>query len=250
MKFLDEYTLLIFFVLLFYFSCENRVDSRKLETNLEKDGFLVWNINPPNDLTPVEKREFVKKEVMVKLPKDYIFLDYIYYIKGCSLSTFHRDVTSSQSTFNTKYPTYTAVLYEYDGDFVSICPNSHKTYPFTFSQPLSISGKKNTLVLFNCEMLHAGMINKIGVDRKVIQFKIVHKDDYDKLAHLNKVHVDKIGNCNLDPNYEAILRKLSFYFSFIINTVFRQALIRKEDGGVVSGLQNIVPISFYNNIKN
>ena len=41
-------------------------------------------------------------ELLKHLPKDYVFLNYEYEIKGRTLSTFHRDVTSSQYEFNTK----------------------------------------------------------------------------------------------------------------------------------------------------
>ena len=244
--------LLLLLLIIIYYSFEKNIDAKKLynDTSLKTDGFIVKNINSIlNDNFDLNKKKKIIENISLKkLPKDYIFLEYSYYIQGCSLSTFHRDVTSGQTTFNTKYPTYTAIIYEYDGDFLSICKNSHKTYPFTFSLPLNISGNKNTLIIFNSDMLHAGIINKIGNNRKALQFKVVHKYDYNKLKHLNDINVNKIGECNLYYINEYILRKLSYYFSFLINTLFKTFLINKKKEGIISKIQDKAPIKFYNNI--
>lgn len=200
-------------------------------------------------LTPQQKLQVVKHQVAQILPPEYITLDYIYYIQGCSLSTFHRDVTSSQHSYNTEFPTYTVVVYEYDGDFVSICPNSHSTWPFTWSRPIDISGKKYTAVIFNADLLHAGIINSIGADRKVIQFKVVHNKDYHKLAHLNSVCVDKIGNCHYSNSFESFLRVCSYHGSFLWNTIFKDLLISKQSNGLGSLIQQLVPLTFYNNLS-
>lgn len=246
------YILIIIIFVIIYYSFEININAKELynKTSINNDGFIILNINNKlnDNLNLLEKTNIVKKTTLKILGNDYIFLDYKYYIQGCSLSTFHRDVTSSQTSINTKNQTYTAILYEYDGDFVSICKNSHKTYPFTFSKPLSIYGEKNTLIIFNSDMLHAGIINKIGKKRKVLQFKIVHKNDFNKLKHLNNINVNKIGKCNLSYTNEFILRKLSYYFSFIINTTFRTFLIDKKEEGIISKIQDKIPIKFYNNI--
>ena len=97
-------------------------------------------------------------------------------------------------------------------------------------------------------MLHAGIINKIGNNRKALQFKVVHKYDYNKLKHLNDINVNKIGECNLYYINEYILRKLSYYFSFLINTLFKTFLINKKKEGIISKIQDKAPIKFYNNI--
>jgi hypothetical protein len=211
-----------------------------IESNEITNGFYTWSVPFRDDMSTQDKLAVIRQEMTRMLSSDYITLDYIYYIQGCSLSTFHRDVTSSQHSYNTKYPTYTVVVYEYDGNFLSLCPNSEKEYPITWSRPVDISGKKYTAIIFNADILHAGQINTIGRDRKVIQFKVVHKDDYDKLKHLNGVQVDKIGDCN-NSSFESLFREFSYHTSFIWNT------ISKKSDGLGSTLQQLVPLTFYNN---
>lgn len=241
--------IIILILISLYYTIEIPINTKKLinKTNLEKDGFIIWEINIDNELNPQQKKKQIEDFVLKRIPKGYMFINYLYYIQGCSLTTFHRDVTSNQQTFNTKYPTYTAVLYEYDGDFVSICPNSHKHYPFTFSLPININGRKNTLIVFNADMVHAGMINKNGNNRKVLQLKIVHKEDKDKLQHLEHTNIIKSNDIKLNSINEMILRKLSYQTLFITNSLFRPLIMEKKKDGILQKIQNIIPINFYIN---
>ena len=93
-------------------------------------------------------------DVLKNLPNNYVFIDYIYKIQNGSLSTFHRDVTSSKHIYNTQYPIYTLILYKYDGDLLSLCPGSYKTYPCTWSSIVNINGKSGTCFLFDSDLLH------------------------------------------------------------------------------------------------
>jgi len=43
-----------------------------------------------------------KRQILKRLPPGYRFLDYTYTIDGCTLSTFHRDVTSRPTTLHAK----------------------------------------------------------------------------------------------------------------------------------------------------
>jgi hypothetical protein len=185
--------------------------------------------------------------VLQRLPPGYQFLDYYYYIKGCSLSTFHRDVTSGQRYFQTKHPTYTVIIYEYDGEFLSVCPNSAESYPFTWSRPVNINGVKNTIVLFDADTVHCGIINSIGTERKVLQYKVVHRDDLNKLKTLNNIKVEKTTSCDLSLPLEKTLRFMSWHFCWLINTVFTPLLQKRNFEGVSKYMQDLVPISFYNN---
>ena len=97
----------------------------------------------------------MKADVLKMLPPDYIFIDYEYNIKNVALSTFHRDVTSSQKIFNTRYPTYTLILYKTDDDMLSVCPNSHKSYPFVWSNIININE-----LLLNVNLLKKNKTNK------------------------------------------------------------------------------------------
>lgn len=219
------------------------------ETKLCQDGFVSWEVSYPEHIDWQDKIKIVENDVLNLLPDGYRFLDYSYYIQGCSLSTFHRDVTSCQHILNTKYPTYTVAIYEFDGDFISVCPKSHLTYPFVFSQPLKISGRRNTLVLFNADLVHAGIINTKGLERKIIQFKVVHESDMDLVQHLKNIDVRKTQDCTLNPTVELFLRKLSWIFAFFVN-LCSPLLQKRYKNGISSMIQSMIPVSFYNNVNN
>jgi hypothetical protein len=240
--------ILIFFLYMYLYTVEKKITVSP--SNIFKKGFIYYEFNIDLDnLNVNDKKNIIKNSVLEKLPKDYIFLDYYYYIKGCSLSTFHRDVTSGQKYLNTKHPTYTIILYEYEGDFLSLCPNSYKQFPFITSKVISISGNKNTIVIFNSDILHAGIINSIGQNRKVLQFKVVHKEDLYLCNDLNKILVEKNTNCNLNNNLEHILRFSSLHFAWLINGFMYPLSQKKYNNGYIKYIQEQIPISFYNNIK-
>ena len=124
--------------------------------NITNDGFCVlYNPNYAINTTSYPCQQ-LQNDVLEKLPEGYIFIDYVYKISNVSLSTFHRDVTSSKYIYNTKYPIYTLILYKYDGDLLSVCPGSNKTYPFVWSSIINIHGKSGSAFLFDSDLLHAG----------------------------------------------------------------------------------------------
>jgi hypothetical protein len=212
------YLILIYIVIYISYLLYELDDKKSNNRKLEEDGYIIIN-NPYN-----------KYDVLKKLPKGYNFINYIYEIKGCAISTFHRDITSSQYIFNTKYPVYTYVIYHNTGRLLSVSPGSHKTIPFLWKNIYTISGKGNTGVLFNSDLIHAGAINKFGDKRHIIQYKICHYEDLNKLNHLIGINTTKIGNCkNNNKNYEFILRKFSLLFPFIINHLFTGLIQKKPD---------------------
>ena len=98
------YLILIIFVIIFILY--ESYDYYKYYRTLEVDGYKVF-------------MKFDTKQILNELPDGYGFIDYKYQIKGCSLSTFHRDVTSSQTIFKTKYPVYTCITYKNTGDLLT-----------------------------------------------------------------------------------------------------------------------------------
>jgi ectoine hydroxylase-related dioxygenase (phytanoyl-CoA dioxygenase family) len=165
-----------------------------------------------------------KQEVLNQLPEGYEFMNYKYSIDGCTLSTFHRDVTSSQYVFKTKHPVYTFITYEYDGTTLSLCPGSHKTTPFLLSRPITVNSNS---VLFNCDVVHAGSLNLEKKPRKAVQYKIAHRDDIQKLKHLEGIDKVKQTNCE-KRRLDVLYRKLSLIFSYIINHQMTPHLQNRE----------------------
>ena len=241
--------LVLLILLVVYYSYEHNIDISEISenTNIHEDGFKIWNVKFKKNESKHNMLKKLKELSLKELGKDYVFLDYKYHLKGCSVSTFHRDITSNKTTLKTKYPTYTALIYNYNGTYFSICPKSHKTYPFTFKRPLSISGKNVGLVLFDGDLLHAGMINNIGNKRDFMQFKIVHKSDFKKLKHLNKINLYKQNDCNNSFFFDLLLRKLSYFFACFIN-LFNSFFIKKEKSGLKKHAQDFFSfLNFYNN---
>lgn len=179
--------------------------------NLERDGFEV--VEP--------------KDVLARLPKGYAFLPYRYTIEGCTLSTFHRDVTSSRYVFKTKHPVYTFITYDYAaGAPLAVCPGSHRTTPVLFSPPVKVNARS---VLFDCDLVHAGALNEFHTPRRATQYKVAHVDDHPRLKHLFGIDTKKVGNC-AETNYytDFILRKLSLLFSYPINHIFTGHLQQRK----------------------
>jgi hypothetical protein len=190
-----------------------------------------------------------KEEVLNMLPPNYEFLNYMYSIRGCSLTTFHRDVTSGQYANNTRFPTYTVILYKYSGDHCSVCPGSHESF-FLFSFPVHISSDKHCVVIFDCDVVHAGALNTIGADRIVDQFKVAHVRDIPKLQHLHDVYTDKIGQCDQNHAMELFKRNASYQFSYILNHVCTPLLQTRHSNGILAAIQHIFlgqDSGFFNN---
>ena len=207
--------------------------SCKFENDLASNGFVVFHDHNFNS---------IKQHIT----DDYVILNYEYVIKGCSLSTYHRDVTSSRYVFKTRHPVYTYIQYFNDGPLLSVCPKSHKTTPFNFNRPITINGTQNTAILFNCDLLHAGCINQFGDKRIVKQYKIAHKDDLDKLKHLQDIKKVKVGECDISPTYEYLCRKISLQFPYLFNHVLTPYLQSNHDTLLNTILLNIYGRSFYN----
>jgi hypothetical protein len=241
--------IIVVFIILYilYYNIEEyesyRVSVKK--RTLENDGFCVF-YNPKYAIeTTNYPCEELKNDVLNLLPPEYVFIDYIYKINNVALSTFHRDVTSSQHIFNTKHTVYTLILYKYNGELLSLCPGSNKTYPFVTSRILNIGGNPGTAFLFDCDVLHAGRINKCK-DRRVIQYKICHKDDLPKLKSLVGIYREKTDKC-VNDFYVKIMRKLSYYFEMPINYFAYPLMIKRENNTLIGFIQSFFPMSYYNN---
>lgn len=235
--------LLFVIIYIFIYLLESYEDGKHRE--LEVDGFCVLQ----NDkyLTTNKKPCYqLQQDVIQQLPDGYEFIDYIYTIKNVALSTFHRDVTSSKNIYKTKYPVYTLILYKNEGELLSVCPRSHQSYPFVWTRIVNIKGKKGTAFLFDCDLLHAGCTNYCK-EREVIQYKICHRDDMDKLKHLQGIRKNKSGVCKITTG-SVWLRKLTYFFEFPINYLFYPFMIRRKSSDTLIGkIQSFIPVEYYNN---
>lgn len=261
---------LVFFTIMYYdIETNELVDYENSKYNIEKDGIQILYYQESVDQESVDQEskdqennypidwpkqngfpsDKLKSDVLAILPADYVFLDYIYTISGNSLSTFHRDVTSSSKIYNTEFPVYTMILYKTTGELLSFCPNSHNTYPFVWSKIVNITGKGGTVFVFNSELLHAGSTDNCE-KRYAIQYKICHRNDISKLSHLNGIRAKKASDCSdssLKKWVFRLFRKWSYYFEMPINTFFYPIMIEKQDG-IIGWVQDMIPIKYYNNI--
>ncbi len=188
-------------------------------------------------------RNFV--DILEYLPNpDYVVMNYVYILEGPPLFTYHRDVTSSKTVFRTKYPTYTCIEYDYDGDFLSVAPSSHKGW--TCGLPVTLSGKRGTRILFDCDLLHGGVGEP--VERIAAQYKIVHRDDLPILKHLEGTTVCKRGT-TVSYFTQVWLRVTSYVFAVPIQWIFLPLLHRQYIGGIYGFFQSLIPINHYNNYK-
>jgi hypothetical protein len=241
--------LLILVYILFYFvEIDDTYDESIKTRSIPKDGFCV--LYNPKYASSVGMNGWpsqdLERDILQKLPSGYAFIDYIYKINNVSLSTFHRDVTSSQHIYKTNYPVYTVILYKYDGELLSICPGSNLSYPLVLSRIVNIDGKSGTTFLFNSDILHAGRINNCE-KREVLQYKVCHKSDLVKLVHLTGTRIDKTDICEISY-WNLFLRKMSYYFEMPINYLFYPLMIQREKQTTIVGkIQNYIPIQFYNN---
>lgn len=223
--------LLLALTFIAYYSVESEPES---SFSLGRDGVVAFSAK--------------KQRALDFLPPDYRFIDYEYTIQSTALSTFHRDVTSSARLHGCRYPVYTLIIYEYGGNLMSVCPGSHRTWPYVWSRIVNVSGPPNTAVLFDSEILHAGQPNQCK-PRLLRQYKICHRDDLSKLTHLQGIRVAKKEKC-VDDAWTRVKRKLSYYFAHPLNHWLYPFLMQKEGEDTWTGkVQSIFSRSqFYNNL--
>lgn len=218
------------FALYLYWTCHEQALRNSLE--LEKDGVLLLD-------------HCDQEKILALLPTDYEFLDYRYSITGCSLSTFHRDVTSSPYVFKSQHPIYTLICYGSEGEMLSVVPGSHRQAPFVWNTAKIIHSEQAKSVLFHCDVLHAGVMSR-DKDRVAVQFKIAHHKDIALLADLQGINVEKRETNSVPLFYEWLCRKLSLLFPFLVNHVFTRYLQRQDNSRLNRLLLGVFGRSFYN----
>lgn len=169
-----------------YFIVENLLDGEQLKYILN-----LWKNKNYSDIKYYFKNKTIQDKIKNYFGENYIFIDYTYMIENSAIHTYHRDYTSSRNYNNLKYPSYTMILYLDESDTgLNIIPGSHKdNYPlYILNKSKKIKAKPGSAVIFDADILHSGTPS-INTSRHCIQFKIIHKDDVNKLKHLLDYHV-------------------------------------------------------------
>lgn len=134
----------------------------------------------------------IDKKINDILGDDYTMIDYTYMIENSAIHTFHRDYTSCQNYNNLEHPSYTMILYLDDSDTgLQVIPQSHNDNKWVYLRDKSkkLYFKSGTAILFNANLLHSGYIVNGEVKRHCIQFKVIHKNDIEKMPWLQDFHV-------------------------------------------------------------
>jgi hypothetical protein len=155
----------------------------------------------------------------------YVLMDYKYVLEGEPFFAYHRDVMSSKTVFNTEYPTYTFLTYNYDGNLLSVCPGSHMMWMCDF--PTTLRGNNGDGILFDCDLVHGGVRGPPGVEIIATEYKIVHLNDLTKLEHLDGVDMCKKGIYNPWLR-KFLLRIFSYLFVVPIQWVFYKTRFLKS----------------------
>ena len=226
---------------LFYVSEKHETHREAESRTIERDGLCVMH-----DARYLADRSLLHRDALRRLPAGYVLIDYSYTIRDNALPTFHRDVTSSMRVMRTRLPVYTLILYLSSGPMLSVCPGSHRTYPFTWSRVVNIDGEAGTAFLFDCDVLHAGRV--ACARRHLVQYKICHREDLETLASLRGVRKLKGGgDCAPRP----LLRAASYFLSAPL-TLASPLMIRKAEpssvtGAIQAALRPFISLDFYNN---
>lgn len=266
------YLYILFFILVILFM---HLSIRKIKNNINDDGFiLLKNILSNDDLNHINKlivkNEIieVKKYIMTNknivdrinkvLNDNYIFQDYIWFIKKSHVHTCHRDNNSIFFNKDQQYDSYTIIFYIEDmKECINIIIGSHKN---RFSYSINLLDARSTIlcskgdaILFNAGIIHAGIINANNFAR--IQMKITHKNDLRVLEYYtdyNKV-LDKKNNNSLISQH--IQQHLSCQFPFFSDMTQKQNINSSKKDYKTSIFQKIYSYIFYSdpefyNLKN
>jgi len=244
----------IFILLCFVFTplylIENKPDSTYFDKlSIRQDGISIFNLSQDNIQKQICQNKIIpeiERQVLELLPEDYVFLDYSYEISNSSLYTFHRDVTSSKTFQNLSYPSYTLIIYFSKGNHLSISEGSNTT-SFITPTPTTIFGDIGHSILFDSDMVHAAALNTT-TERYCKQYKICHKEDIDKLNHLNNQHIRKKEQIQYITYFQKLLRLLSHkYIPLFDNKQIGKFIERKHNNYIVKLFSKIFKLDFFNN---
>lgn len=191
----------------------------------------------------------IKNIIKEKLNDEYVLINYSYFIENSAIHTYHRDYTSCKNYNNLKFPSYTMILYLDDSDTgLNLIPGSHRDF-FSFyimDKSHQLHFKKGSAVIFDADILHAGTSQMSGkIDRKCIQFKIIHKEDISKLPWLQNFHM-LIDSPN-DKNYyiKVLEAGLTKHFPFFMDST--QTIIKTSFNEEKTFIQKLISMVVFSN---
>ena len=183
----------------------------------------------------------IGKKINSILGDDYTMIDYTYMIENSAIHTFHRDYTSCQNYNNLEYPSYTMILYLDDSDTgLQVIPQSHNDNQWIYFTDKSkkLYFKSGTAILFNANLLHSGSIVSGKVKRHCIQFKVIHKDDIQKMPWLQDFHVLINKPNNKSENLKYLEMKATMHFPIFMDMF--QSMIKTSFHEEKTYLQKII----------
>ena len=223
---------------------------REKSFDLKFDDVWLFRVDP--EQLHFENELFLTQKIQDEitsyfLSSKYKFLNYQYHIKKSCLYTFHRDLTSSQRFHKLKHPSYTLLIYLYEGELCSMCPNSKNS--IITPTPVTINGKKGTCVLFNADIVHAAAYDS-PPERECIQYKICHEDDIEKLQHLQGQIIKKESDTQGKWWGQLFLRYMSHkYVSLFDLNIFGKHIEKKTPSIITTFVEKHTNLSFYNGTK-
>ena len=216
--------------------------------NTFKDDYEIINLSEEECKRMIDEYHIpddIKCKVLQLLPQGYEFLNYKYAFSNGSVYTFHRDVTSSKKYNSLKHKSYTFIVYFCEGPHLRISPNSATTHIF-HNEPVDICGPYGQGICFDADAIHAACLG-YSSNRKAIQYKIVHKDDQEKLGHLDKCDVCKTDQVRIYTLSDRIIQSLSLHTVFLHNDlpIFGQYSIENGDNEFIIWICKILQLDFY-----
>lgn len=191
------YTLILFILI----SCCLRSFYGNVITSgsLEDDGFYIvkdtlsddeiQKIKNTKDIKEIKKHIMNSSKINQKirdiLGDDYIFQDYVWYIKKSKVHTCHRDNNGTFFNKGQKHDSYTIIFYLEPMDVnLDVIPGSHKNIHDIYLTDTtgSVSCNPGDAILFNANLVHTGTFTE-NEDNKRVQMKITHTDDIDVLNY-------------------------------------------------------------------
>jgi hypothetical protein len=133
----------------------------------------------------------IRRAITDLLGEEYVFQDYIFFIKKSQFHTCHRDYNGDFYNAGQRYPSYTILFYLTEmGNCLDVLPASHRSWNENYNwtdKTKSMKCSRGDAILFNANLVHNGSLNETTFSSKNmrIQMKLTHGDDQKTLDFYN-----------------------------------------------------------------